>query len=152
MTKEEPLDEALNQIKNIVRLIEANLLTLVSQKDVKEMERVIGHIEKSMEEYQRNSLLEEGPLWISAEQRAMLSAGEIPAGVSGEYREALEMMIKLKKKIEELRENAHQQQGLFEAVGEGHQTAPLKEQTPSLSKHSRKKKFRRMGGNERGKV
>lgn len=150
MAREEPLDEALNQIKNIVRLIEANLLTLISQKDVKELERVIGHIEKSMEEYEKKSLLQEGPLWVSAEQRAMLSAGEIPEGVSGEYREALEMMIKLKKKIEELRGNARHEQGLFEAAED--QTPFIKEQTPSLSNRNRKKKYRRMGGNERGKV
>lgn len=144
MASEDPLDEALHQLKNIVRLLQNNLYTLVDVKDVKNAETAMKELQTKFQEYQKKAHAEFQSLGVTKEQQKMIREGEIPEEVTGDYREILEITNKLKQQIEEMRNIARSEQ----APAEETQKPPEKDKEKPHSKYRYKKKFKHLEGDD----
>lgn len=147
MPKEEPLDEAFYELKGIINMLQANLFKMVSASEVIQTEGLLKEMEKSIEDFERKALAELEGVGLTREQEDMIEEGIVPKNVKGEYREALEIAIDLKKKVEEMRKIAHQEQGKFEEPVDQEEPGP-KKKTKRISKQQHKKKFKRLGGDD----
>lgn len=146
MPKEDPLDEALYELKGIINMLQANLFKMVNTREVMQTGELIAEIEKAVSEFEKKALAEFERLGVTREQEEMISEGVVPKNVLGEYKEALEIAMDLKKKIQEMREIAHKEQGLFEEGEKEQDTQKKKKTDKHISKQQHKKKFKRLGG------
>lgn len=140
MTKEEPLEEALYAIKNLVAMLQENLFIMVDAEEVKKTEKVLDELEKKVRKFEKQAIDELQEVGLTTQQRRMLEEGEIPEGVKGTEREALELMQGLMQKIEDLK---------LAAEEEGGESKPPKEKKSKKSaKQQHKKKYKRLGGDD----
>lgn len=150
MAKEEPLDEALYELKSIIAMLQANLFRMVSVKEVKATEQLLLQIEKAVDKFENKAIGELEGVGLTLEQKDLIEEGKVPETVTGEHREALEIAIELKKKVEEMRHIAHKEQGRFDDEDEElSEEAKKKHKKESrISKVQHKKKFKRLGGDK----
>ena len=148
MTKEEPLDEALYEIKNIIGMLQANLFKMVSVKEIQQAEPLFQKIEQAIDKFEKKAFAELKEVGLTQEQKDLLNEGKLPDTIKGEQREALQIAIDLKQQIEELKLIALKEQGFSEEAEEQEQSIRKKKKDKKLSKHEHKKKYKRLGGND----
>jgi hypothetical protein len=149
MPKEDPLDEAFYELKNIINMLQANLFRMVSKREVMQSESLIDQLMKTVEKFEIQSREELKEVGLTHEQQDMLDRGKVPDSITGEHKEALKIAIDLKKKIEDMRIIAHKEQGLFEEEEkESIKKTKQEKKDQRISKQQHKKKFKRLGGDD----
>ncbi|MEM1282757.1 MAG: hypothetical protein AAGG81_04310 [Chlamydiota bacterium] len=146
MAKEEPLDEALYELKSIINMLQANLFKMVNTSEVVQTEKLLQDMKKSINEFKKKALKELEDVGLTREQKDTIAQGEIPKDVKGEYRETLKIAIDLKNKIEEMRNIAHKEQGVFDDEPQEEKDKVKKKKDKPISKSQHKKKYKRLGG------
>lgn len=148
MAKEEPLDEALHELKAIISMLQANLFKMVNTKEVKESEGLLEIVEKAVDEFEKKAYAELEGVGLTREQEDMIREGVIPKDVSGDYREAIQIAMDLKIKIDEMRKIAHEERGMFEESADSEEPSKEDKKQKRISKQQHKKKFKRLGGDD----
>lgn len=145
MPKEEPFDEALHELKNIINMLQTNMFKMVSTKDVGKSGVLLNEIEEAIKQFKVKAMAELRELGLTREQEEMVNDGIIPETIKEEHREALEIAANLKNTIEEMRSVALQEQGVIQ---DEPIATPKEKKDSQAQKREYKKKFRRLGDDE----
>ncbi len=148
---EDPMDEAFNQIKNILKILDGSKSTTIAPEIQNELEQKLRQIEMEIAAFSMASdkiLLDAG---ISREQLHDFTENE-PKGLTPKELEDWRIASNLKNSLLRKHEEFRKRSGLESSAFEEKASEGLQAQAEKISKLSDKskhmKKFKRLGGNK----
>jgi len=141
MPEEDPLDDTLFALKNLIGMLEANLYRKVDKKSVRLAEEQVKVLEKKINLFSRDTEVALQEAGLKKNDIKKIDRDEIPENIVGDLRELLEKAAALKKRA------VYLQDVVAEEKGE-HREGVKKIKEEKLSKRQHKKKFKRLGGDD----
>lgn len=144
MTKEEPIDEALQQVKALISMLQDNFFRLVDTSDVLKAEKQIAELEKEVRRFVAKADHNFEKLGVTEEEMRMLEEGATLKDVNEKIAETINLTATLKKQINKLQEKAMEEQG--RSVSDIDKEKKKKDKVRTKQEH--KNKYKRLGGSE----